>query len=377
MFEIAQIEQAMPKQTFVLFTEGLCELEEMSRWTLVGGTALSLRYHHRLSEDLDFFVKHSTLEQSKKSIWAMMSRLEEMGFDVVKVQEDDRNLDFEIFGVKVTFFASGLDNLKEQCKNYKNIEIASVDTITAMKMDAIINYRTRSRDFYDIYTISCRENRSLFEMLDSYNQQYNQKTKESELLYRFLDKPLDSSDEGLSEMNPTDKITFVKLRRWIANETKINRQKETEIINVLLENPHLISDYSNNYFGFERISLLQKFASIYEPQMVLKALDTVDLDIGYKSISGKNILDYYLEDKEMFKTILSYAKTIPDAWMNSRMYELKGMREMILLENSLINCVKNKSNLQRVEKVAKSRGVELDLFNEMVEKKREVFRRKE
>jgi len=370
MFEITQIERAMPRQTFLLFTEGLCELEEMSRWTLVGGTALSLHYHHRLSEDLDFFVKHSTLEQSKKSIWAMMERLESMGFDVIKVQEDDRNLDFEIFGVKVTFFASGLHNLKEQCKNYKQIEVASMNTIVAMKIDAIINYRTKSRDFYDIYTISCRENHSLFEMLDSYNQQYNQKIKESELLYRFLDKPLDSSDEGLSEMNPTDKITFVKLRKWIANEIKINRQKETEIINTLLENTNLIAKYSNNYFGFERMSLLQKFASIYEPQMVLKALEISDFDIEYKSISGKNILDYYLEDKEMFKTILSYAKTIPDEWMNSRMYELKGMREMILLENSLINCINNKSSPKRIEKVAKSREIELNLFNKMVEEKR-------
>ena len=369
MFEITQIEQAMPKQTFLLFTEGLCELEEIRRWTLVGGTALSLHYHHRLSEDLDFFVKHSTLEQSKKSIWAMMERLESMGFDVVKVQEDERNLDFEIFGVKVTFFASGLDHLNIETQSYKNINIASVDTISIMKMDAIINHRTKSRDFYDIYTINCRENWSLFEMLDGYNQQYTQKAKESELLYRFLDKPLDSNDEGLSEMNPTDKITFGKLRKWIANEIKTNRQKETATINTLLENPHLISDYSNNYFGFERISLLQKFASIYEPQMVLKALEISDFDIEYKSISGKNILDYYLEDTEMFNTILSYAKTIPDEWMNSRMYELKGMREMILLENSLINCIKNKSSLQRVEKVAKSRGVELDLFNEMMEEK--------
>ena len=156
MFEIAQIEQAMPKQTFLLFTEGLCELEEMSRWTLVGGTALSLHYHHRLSEDLDFFIKHSTLEQSKKSIWNMMKRLESMGFDVIKVKEDERNLDFEIFGVKVTFFASGLDNLKEQCKNYKNIEIASINTITAMKIDAIRLY-LESIDVIDLkfYLMGC------------------------------------------------------------------------------------------------------------------------------------------------------------------------------------------------------------------------------
>jgi len=255
----------------------------------------------------------------------------------------------------------------------EQINISTVDTIMAMKMDAIINYRTKSRDFYDIYTISKNHNISLFEMLDRYNQEYNQKTKESELLYRFLDKKLDSNDEGLSSMNLKEQIGFGKLRRWIANEIKNNRQKEIEIINDILENPLLIKEHSDRYFGFERVSLLQKFASIYEPDMVLKSLEISDFDIGYRSISGKNILDYYLDDKKMFGVILFYAKDIPNEWMESRMYNLKGMREMILLENSLINCIKNKSSSKRVEKVAMARGVDLNLFNEMMENKRKIM----
>lgn len=371
MFNIKQLEMAMPKQTFILFTEGLSELEEIGEWTLVGGTALSIHYHHRLSEDLDFFIKHSTLEQSRKSILSMMQTLEDRGFEVVKTQENDRNLDFEIFGVKVTFFASGLDILKEQSIKYGQIEIASVETITAMKIDAIINHRTKSRDFYDIYTISKNQNISLFEMLDVYNKQYGQKIKESELLHRFLDKELDSDDGGLSEMNPKKKMSFTALRRWIVDEIKYNRQEETKIIYDILTNPSLIKRYSNNFFGFERVSLLQKFATIYEPTMVVKALEVCDFDIEYKSISGKNILDYYLEDDEMFKTILSYAKEIPDEWLNSRIYKLKEKRDYILLENSLINCIRNSSTPKRVEKVAEARGVDLSLFIEMIEKKRE------
>lgn len=140
MFNLKQLELAMPKQTFELFVEGFSKFEEMRPWTLVGGTALSIYYHHRLSEDLDFFIKHSTLEQSRKSIFSMMQKLEDNGFTVVKVKEDERNLDFEILGVKVTFFASGVHSLKDNCKKYAYIEIASIDTITAMKMDADIMY---------------------------------------------------------------------------------------------------------------------------------------------------------------------------------------------------------------------------------------------
>lgn len=373
MFETEQVERAMPQQTFMLFTEGFSEIEEINRWTLVGGTALSIHYHHRLSEDLDFFIKHSTLEQSRKSIFAMMQMLENRGFEVVKTGEDERNLDFEIFGVKVTFFASGLDNLKEQCQRYKQIEIASVDTIIAMKMEAIINYRTKSRDFYDIYTIAKNRPISLYEMLDIYHRQYSPKIKESELLHRLLDKTLDSDDEGLLVMNPKEKVTFSKLRRWIADEIKQNRQVEIKIVNNILENSSLIADHTERFFGLERMSLPQKFASIYELDMVLKCLEVSDFDIGYKSIGGKNILDYYLEEREAFKAILAYAKEIPDEWLNSRMYALKGMRESIVLENSLLNCIRNQSSVERIEKVAVARGVELRLFCEMIERKRKML----
>ena len=370
MFSLEQLEKAMPKQTFELFVEGFSKFEEMALWTLVGGTALSLHYHHRLSEDLDFFIKHSTLEQSRKTIFLMMQKLEDDGFSVVKVKEDERNLDFEIFGVKVTFFASGVDSLKKNAQKFKHIEVASVETIMAMKMDAIINYRTKSRDFYDIYMISEHKNISIFTMLDAYNIYGHTKTKESELLHRFLEKKLDSDDEGLSEMRPKEKISFVALRQWLKKEIKQNKNQETHLINDLLQTPSLVEQYKMTYFGFERMSLLQKFASIYEPNMVLKCLELADFDMAYTNLTGKNILDYYVDDKKMFKVLLSFSREISELWMNSRMYKSKGLMPLILLENSLIACIHNDSNKERIEKVARTREVELDVFLEMIERKR-------
>ena len=54
MFKIEQLKKAMPEATFELFTEGFANIDYMKRWTLVGGTALSVHLQHRLSEDLDF-----------------------------------------------------------------------------------------------------------------------------------------------------------------------------------------------------------------------------------------------------------------------------------------------------------------------------------
>ena len=256
-----------------------------------------------------------------------------------------------------------------QC--YKQIDVASVETIIAMKMDAIINYRTKSRDFYDVYTIAKEKEITLFSMLDKYNTYSKSKTKESELLHRFLVKPLDSDDEGLSEMKPQEKMSFGQLRAWVKEEVKRNGAEETATIDRLLRTPSLMPQYAHLFFGFERMSLLQKFASISEPKMVLEALELVPFEMAYESIAGKNILDYYIDDEKMFESLLFYAYEIPEAWLNSRLYRSKGLMPLILLENSLIGVIKNKSSQERIAKVAMARGVEVDVFiRKMEEKKR-------
>jgi len=142
-------------------------MSEMSRWTLVGGTALAIHYQHRLSEDLDFFIKNSTLQQDQKRIDKMMDLLEQEGFEVAKLQENDTQIDFEISGVKVTFFASSLDILQKKSISFENVAVAGIETIKAMKMDAILNHRTLSRDFFDIATIMKQERLTIFDLLDS------------------------------------------------------------------------------------------------------------------------------------------------------------------------------------------------------------------
>jgi len=72
----------------------------------------------------------------------------------------------------------------------------------------------------------------------------------------------------------------------------------------------------------------------------------------------------------MFKVLLSFSREISEPWMNSRMYKSKGLMPFILLENSLISCIHNDSNKERIEKVATTREVELDIFLEMIERKR-------
>lgn len=380
MFEIEQIKKAMPEATFELFTEGFSDMEYMNKWTLVGGTALSIHLQHRLSEDLDFFIEKTTLDQERTHIEKMIGALENKGYDCIKTHSNSENLDYEIEGVKVTFFASGLKNLKSNCTSYKNIEVASIETITVMKIEAIISYRIKTRDFYDIYTISEHENISIFSMLDLYNKHSNKKGNEELLYSRFISTPLNIDDEGLGGMaikkKPMSK--FSRLREWVSDEVKNNKVIEEEIILNILENPLLIAKYKNFNFGFQRLSLPQKLASISRSDMLIKCLELNIFDVRYEAISGKNLLDYYLldEDNDVFKKILYYSKQIPSKWLESKTYKREGKLEAIQFENMIVYSIENNQTNERMKIVSEKLGISFEEYSKRVEEKKKVFHQK-
>ena len=376
MFKIDQIKKAMPEATFELFTEGFSNMDYIRNWTLVGGTALSIHLQHRLSEDLDFFIEKSTLQQEKTHIEKMITDLEGKGYNCIKTHSNDENLDFEIEGVKVTFFASGLKNLKSHCCSYKNIEVAGIETIIAMKMEAIISYRTKIRDFYDIYIISEHEGISLFAMLDIYNDHSNKKGKEELLYSRFVSKPLDNNDEGLEGMMAKGNMaTFPKLREWIREEIKRNKTEEEKIILTILGDPSQIEKYKDFNFGLQRMSLLQKLAAISQSAMVMKCLALNIFDVTYRDISGKNILDYHLaaEDNEVFEKILECTTQIPQEWLESKTYKREYKIEAIQLENSIINSIEKNQNTDRLIIVAEKYGMTLKEYLKKLKEKMSIM----
>lgn len=377
MFEIEQIKKAMPEATFELFTEGFSDIEYISNWTLVGGTALSIHLQHRLSEDLDFFIEKSTLDQERTHIEKMITDLEEKGYDCVVTHNNSENLDYEIEGVKVTFFSSGLKNLKSNYSSYKNIEVASIETIIVMKMEAIISYRTKTRDFYDLYTIAEEEDISIFTMLDMYNNHSTKKGKEELLYTRFVTNHLDGDDEGLDGMEVKKKSmsNFPKLREWIIDEVKKNKTIEEKIILSILENPLLIEKYKDFNFGFQRLSLPQKLASIGQSDMVIKCIELNIFDITYEDISGKNLLDYYLlpDDSKIFEKILQYTTKIPSKWLESKTYRREGKIEAIQCEHSILNSIERSQNNKRMKIVAEKCGMSFEEYSKKVEEKKTII----
>ncbi len=365
----------MPPATFELMSEGFMPMSEISRWTLVGGTALAIHYQHRLSEDLDFFIKNSTLQQDQKRIDKMMALLEQEGFEVAKLQENDTQIDFEISGVKVTFFASSLDILQKKSVSFENVAVAGIETIKAMKMDAILNHRTLSRDFFDIATIMKQEKLTIFDLLDSYKQYYTKKLSPSLILERLTQRDYEPDDPGLNPMKPKSSLNLSKFRQELAAQIKQQAQKDTKSIDTIISNPSIVKKYLNRKFGLSRMNLLQKLATLGEDVLVLKALKAGNLDITYKDIGGHTLLDHYLENDTMFAKILSFAKHIPDEWLQNRTFKRHNKDHLITLENSIVSCAKNEHDSnEKIERIASKHKLEPKELLERIEAKEKLLK---
>lgn len=132
----------------------------------VGGTALSYRIKHRLSEDLDF----ATLDLNPKYIGKMMNKYGAILLEHDKAMEDyvfndgeDINysyIKYILNGVKVEFFRPPFNLLEDSVwKSDKygyyensNLKLSSLDTLIYMKTMAFWN-RKKYRDLYDIYYV--------------------------------------------------------------------------------------------------------------------------------------------------------------------------------------------------------------------------------
>ena len=142
----------IPEDTAILF-ERFAGLAFMQKFTLVGGTALSLQLGHRQSEDLDF------LFDGEKIPATSIKRAIAKAFPDYKLIREDKEyqLDFLINRVKVTFFSTGAVLIpfvvREYSQKHRNLNIAQTDIIAVLKM-ATLAQRNTIRDYYDLYFIA-------------------------------------------------------------------------------------------------------------------------------------------------------------------------------------------------------------------------------
>ena len=149
----------------------LMEMEELSQFTLVGGTSLSLRYGHRMSDDIDLFteaqygtIDFNGLQQVLRANFPYCNGDcgEVVGFGAsYMIGNSIDNC------VKLDLFYTDPFIKPKEC--YGKIRMASVEDIIAMKMD-VISQGGRKKDFWDLHFL--HRYYDIKEMLDLYEARY-------------------------------------------------------------------------------------------------------------------------------------------------------------------------------------------------------------
>jgi hypothetical protein len=128
---------------------------------LAGGTGLALRFGHRRSVDLDFFIGNSFDEEQ------LLQRLEQMP-DISCVKRAPQTVHIVIQDVKVSFLGYVYALLFDPTA-FNGVPVADPRDIACMKITAVSSRGTK-RDFVDLYAAS--ERFGLQELFSLFAQKY-------------------------------------------------------------------------------------------------------------------------------------------------------------------------------------------------------------
>jgi predicted nucleotidyltransferase component of viral defense system len=198
--------------------ELLAKEKFLNAYTLVGGTALAVQLQHRLSEDLDFIYDGDFLNSNE--VKKFIDKRFKGNYKIIK-QDNDHQLDFLIDGIKVTFFTSGSVMLpfkvRENSFKYKETNIATVEIISVMKLNALTQ-RNTIRDYYDLYFIA----KNNYPLKNIFQLSKNLLSNISEITYTetivYVD---DIKEESISNhLKPRELVTKFEIAEFFMNEIK-------------------------------------------------------------------------------------------------------------------------------------------------------------
>ena len=194
----------------------LSKFPEISKFILVGGTALSLQVNHRLSEDLDFASLDEKLD--RPAIKNIVFSLKKEGYEILEttpisaIEEfanegldlDDFHQDYLINGVKVTFFKFG-DNREEReavaqsgLSHHGSIRVLDADGLFITKCLALAE-RIKSRDIFDLWWFVNSGGRNVEDIFRTIRK-FRPHIDYDHIRYRLLDWPIAKTDEGFESL---------------------------------------------------------------------------------------------------------------------------------------------------------------------------------
>ena len=161
----------------------LSSKKELREFRLVGGTNLSLRFGHRMSDDIDYFTPQEYGTADFDGIYAMLRE----EFDYIYGGGRDVGFGHSYFvgnssldGEKVKLDVMYTDPFLNDPDLLDGVYFASVEDIVAMKLNAITDGFGRKKDFWDIHFLLTKF--SLQEMLDLHQKRHPWEHERSTIL---------------------------------------------------------------------------------------------------------------------------------------------------------------------------------------------------
>jgi hypothetical protein len=219
--------------------EDLCKLPELSNFSLVGGTSLSLQIGHRKSDDLDFFTDRSfDVREIKDAIFQYNSKVtflnetrQGISFSLPLSENGNDIRKLDVYNWAVKFI--------RPIKQEGEIRLASLEDIAAFKLDAIC-HRKEKKDYVDISVLL--EKFSFTQMLDFYREKFPMNDKRIVLTQILDTEGLENSVEPvmLIDLTPDQALEQIELQVTAFSASQIQAKelleqerarKITEILN--------------------------------------------------------------------------------------------------------------------------------------------------
>ena len=134
---------------------------------LVGETGLALIIGHRKSFDIDLFT-------SKEFVAEQLLEKLESDFDFQMDYIGENTIKGNSAGIKVDLLAHKYPTIGDTIE-IENIRIASMDDISAMKVNSVANDGTRVKDFIDLYFLLTEHEYDVERLLRNYKAKYSQR----------------------------------------------------------------------------------------------------------------------------------------------------------------------------------------------------------
>lgn len=225
---------ALPKDTAELLKR-LHDLEEVTGFTLIGGTALALQVRHRRSEDLDLAWTQGNLPQGQiasilKSLapgtppklitdQAALLSAENDGVDLNQSFQD-----WKIGNVKLTFYAPFAPAQLAVYRNSDALKLGQLDILASEGVfklkSSLLFERKTSRDLYDLWFFLKHGGKTVEDVLEAMDDR-KQHYQTDSLLDRIAPPAFGLADPGFEPLltdAPADKDALLTAMREVVDE---------------------------------------------------------------------------------------------------------------------------------------------------------------